>query len=105
MAGEAGAVLEAVLRLERNAYGSHQDSLGKKTLGTEALSHDPGWAEDADGPPQTPDARLDRTMAVMQRVALNEDLVQMEASLLQKVDVNTKVSIAEVVDVLESCGQ
>lgn len=90
---------EAARTLERKAEGSYAESPSKKVaIGSAASGAN---AAGSDAPPQSTDEKLDRLMAMMQCVAMKEDLAGMETSLLQKVDTTTKASIAEAVDPLK----
>jgi hypothetical protein len=52
--------------------------------------------------PQTADEKLDKIMAMMEKVAAKEDLALMEKSVLKEVEARTKQAVSEAVDPLKT---
>ena len=91
--------MQVRLQLQRQP----EDLRGRPKEVTERQAQRTESTEDgANGASQTADQKLDMIMTMMKKVAVKEDLVQMQTSLLWKVDVQTKSSIEEAVSPLKS---
>ena len=102
------SVGEAVRKLERKADGSLPESPDSKKVKADAdadkdtVMTEKAGKGGAGGATQTTEQKLGRIMAMMEKVAVKDDLDQLETSLLKKVDATTKASITEAMDPLKS---